>query len=322
MPDNQNFNPVSLFSIPPDEKLPFSVFIYYQGRYVEYRRAGQSLEVARYNRFIYKKISKLYISDADYEAYKEFVRAQEESEAAKLDDPSQSIEQKATNRTVRELNVAVREIFASSEEDFGENAAKVIDVAKSTVQRICERPYLRIFDSIPDSGLVLSHSMRVSVISTFLGYQLGFVNPIALENLAAAGILHDIGKTRLPLSDDLEVSEEQELEIMKQHSLLSVEMLKKSPLVPEEVLTIIIEHHERRDGSGYPKGLRGPRIHGLSRVLQIANEFDNLVSTMKGDREQKARQACQTMEKTMRNWFDPTLLPKALKILAGTGKQL
>ncbi|MBI3556034.1 MAG: HD domain-containing protein [Deltaproteobacteria bacterium] len=319
MNPTDNYTAVSLFTIPPDEPLPFSVSVYYRGHFVLYRKSGQAFDVGKYNRFIYKRISKLYISDADLDSYKEFVRQRQAIEEQKFNDPKLSVEQKVTNKTIRSLDLTTRELFAGSDEDMGANVAKVVGVAKDTVQRICERPYLRIFDSIPSSSSVISHSMRVSLMATFLGYQLGFVNPLALENLAAAGMLHDIGKTRLAMPDEIEMTEEQEKEIELNHSTLSVEELKKFPLVPEEVVHIITEHHERRDGTGFPNKMRGRQMHGLTKVFVIANTFDNLVTQFPGEREAKCRLAAEKMEQEMRAWFEPMLLPKALKLLVAPG---
>ncbi len=321
MTPTDKFTAVSLFTIPPDEPLPFAISVYYRGQVVLYRKSGQAFDVGRYNRFIYKRISKLYIADADLNAYKDFVRQRQTIDEQRFNDPKLSVEQKVTNKTIRSLDLTTKELFAGSDEDMGANVAKVVGVAKDTVQRICERPYLRIFDAIPTSSSVISHSMRVSLMATYLGYQLGFVNPLALENLAAAGMLHDIGKTRLSMSgsDDIELTEEQEKEIERTHSLLSVEALKKFPLVPEEVVHIITEHHERRDGTGFPSQMRGRQMHGLTKVFVIANTFDNLVTEFPGDRETKCRLAAEKMEKEMRSWFEPMLLPKAMKLLVAPG---
>jgi putative nucleotidyltransferase with HDIG domain len=186
------------------------------------------------------------------------------------------------------------------------------------VHRICEKPYLRIFESIPPTSSVVDHSMRVSLLSTFLGYQLGFVNPIALEHLAAAGLLHDIGKTRVALDGNIDVTPEQEKLIEKMHPRLGADLLRKSPNVPEEVITIVVQHHEKRDGTGIPNGLRGPKIDGLTKVLSIANTFDNLISELPGDRETRAKLAAEKMEREMRSWFEPLLLSKATRLLTSS----
>lgn len=320
MASDENYTPVSLFAIPPDEPLPFSISVYYKGHFVPYRKAGEVFEVGKYNRFIYKRISKLYIKESELESYRAYVRRREQAEEERFSDPKLSVEQKVAARAIHKIEVVTQELFIADDEDIGATTTRVVEVARDTVQRICERPYLRIFDSIPNSSSVVTHSMRVSLLATYVGYQLGFVNPLALENLAAAGMLHDIGKTRVALPDGIdEISEEQETELLRKHPLLSVEALRKTPLVPEEVLTIINEHHENRDGSGYPSGTRGRQLHGLTKVFSIVNTFDNLTAQLTGDREARGKLAAEKMEKEMRAWFDPMLLPKALRLLSGAG---
>lgn len=320
MSDNSSdYSAVSLFTVPPDEVLPFSVSIYYKGRFVIYRQAGQVFEVSKYNRFIYKRISKLYIANNEFQAYQDFVKSHEERGESKIKGHKDSDEKVIIRKTVKDFDLVTKELFGASDEEFSEATLKVIGVARNTVKDVCERPYLRIFDSIPESSSVVAHSMRVSLISVFLGYQLGFVNPSGLECLAAAGLLHDIGKTRVALSDDLEINEQNEEAIMRMHPALSVEVVKAVQGTPDEVLQIIAEHHERRDGSGYPAGLHGRQIHSLSKVFAIANCFDNIVGELQGTREMRHKMAAQKMEREMRSWFDPLLLPKALRLLATNG---
>jgi response regulator RpfG family c-di-GMP phosphodiesterase len=76
-----------------------------------------------------------------------------------------------------------------------------------------------------------------------------------------------------------------------------------------------VQHHEKRDGTGIPNGLRGPKIDGLTKVFSIANTFDNLMSELPGDRETRAKLATEKMEREMRAWFEPLLLSKATRLL-------
>jgi len=316
------FQCVSLFSIKPDEPLPFSVFVHYHGQFLIYRTPGQVFEVSKYNRFIYKRISKVYIPAQEMKFYEKYLRSKDEEEDIRLNDPMLTVEQRHNILTTRAITGVTRELFQSVDDSsFQQNTDIVIHHAKETVERVCSKPYLRIFEAIPEkSNTVIAHSIRVSLMSTYLAYQLGFVNAIPLEHIAAAGMLHDIGKTRLPLSDDLELTEEDEAEVMHQHPQLSCEMLKQVPSVPEEVLRIIMEHHENKDGSGYPNKLRGRKMHGLSKVFVIANTFDNLVAGLQGDRDTRYQTAAHLMDSKLRHCFETAVLPRALKLILGQGR--
>jgi HD-GYP domain-containing protein (c-di-GMP phosphodiesterase class II) len=122
------------------------------------------------------------------------------------------------------------------------------------------------------------HGLQVSVYLTSFGRHLGF--PKAhLSQLAQVGLLLDIGKIRLPrellekqgrLSDD-------EFDEAKQHVALAVEILTESEFDPE-VIAGIGQHHERMNGSGYPRGLVGDEISVYGRMAGIVDCFAALTN--------------------------------------------
>jgi len=91
--------------------------------------------------------------------------------------------------------------------------------------------------------------------------------------------MHDIGKVGIPdniLNKPGKLTEE-EFEIMKTHAELGYEMLKGSNQALLKTASIIsMEHHEKWDGSGYPRGLKGKEIHLYGRITAIADVFDAL----------------------------------------------
>jgi hypothetical protein len=122
------------------------------------------------------------------------------------------------------------------------------------------------------------HSRRVQSLATWLGSAVGFDDE-ALEILARAALLHDIGKISLPdgiLRKPGPLTEE-EWEAMRRHPVTGVEILAGlQPLRP--ALPIIRSHHERWDGQGYPDGLAGEAIPLGARVLAVADAYDAMTS--------------------------------------------
>ena len=95
-----------------------------------------------------------------------------------------------------------------------------------------------------------------------------------------AGMLHDIGKMRVPdaiLNKPGSLSEP-EFEIMKSHVPLGLETLRQTPGISPSVIQVAAEHHERMDGSGYPAGLRGDAISRLGRMAAIIDVYDAITS--------------------------------------------
>jgi putative nucleotidyltransferase with HDIG domain len=313
-----SYQTVPLLSIQPEDALPFSVFVYFKGHYLAFRKPGDAFGVSHYNRFIYKRIIKLYIAGSDFPLYKKYLEDREAKDA--LEFHSKDPVEIRSRRVARNLNLAASKVFTNELTSLAEDVAEVLDSVRGAVDFVIEQPYVRAFEeTLNESDTVMNHAVRTSMMATYLCYKLGFVNPKVLQHVAAAGLLHDIGKSHISLEEDLNLGDnaEQEQERMMQHPQKAYDLLKKLPLVPEEVLQIILEHHEFYDGSGYPRGLARRKINGLSRVFSIANTFENIASSMQGSQEERYRMAAEVMQEQMAYKFDKSFLSRALRILVG-----
>ncbi len=126
------------------------------------------------------------------------------------------------------------------------------------------------------SPAVLSHAEGVAKIALIIGLDLGLPKR-DLMTLGVAGLLHDIGKifiSSLILYKDGNLTDE-EFEIMKSHPQTGAKLLQRLG-VEKKIVDIVLEHHERLDGSGYPKGLEEGEIGYLSQIVTIADIFDAL----------------------------------------------
>jgi putative nucleotidyltransferase with HDIG domain len=122
------------------------------------------------------------------------------------------------------------------------------------------------------------HCLIVTGVAVGFGKHLGF-RSIDKQRLAAAGILHDVGKARIPLSilEKPGPLDEAELGVMRQHPLLGLEALQSSPGLQPEMIDMVVHHHEYLDGSGYPHGLEARNISDLVRTITIADIFGALI---------------------------------------------
>ena len=123
------------------------------------------------------------------------------------------------------------------------------------------------------------HSINVANYSVSLGERLN-LNKSNLEKLKLIGLLHDIGKLKIPndiLKKPGKLTDE-EFEVMKSHPVYSVELLKRAGFTNEEVLRSIKAHHERIDGTGYPEGLSKDQIPFLSKIITVTDSFEAMTS--------------------------------------------
>jgi putative nucleotidyltransferase with HDIG domain len=126
------------------------------------------------------------------------------------------------------------------------------------------------------------HSLNVTVLSMMLGRQLG-LDSEDCHTLGLGALLHDIGKLDLPSQILLKPAPltRPEQRLLELHTEYGLKMGHKL-MLDDEVLSVIHEHHEYCDGSGYPKGLHESGIRRLSRLVCIANRFDNLCNPSHG----------------------------------------
>jgi response regulator RpfG family c-di-GMP phosphodiesterase len=124
------------------------------------------------------------------------------------------------------------------------------------------------------------HVRRVSECCRLLAAQLGFEEQdVDLVRLASP--MHDVGKIGIPDSILLKPGQlsAEEFEIMKTHTLLGYQILKGSSRpIMQAAAVIAHEHHERWNGSGYPRGLAGEDIHPYGRIVCLVDVFDSLLS--------------------------------------------
>ncbi|MCT4632054.1 MAG: HD-GYP domain-containing protein [Firmicutes bacterium] len=130
-----------------------------------------------------------------------------------------------------------------------------------------------------DEEYIVTHSINVGIISYVLGNALGYRGE-DLKNIMIAGIFHDIGKIKIDqtiIQKDGKLTEEEYLEV-KKHSYLSCEYIKKHGDFSDKVVIGILDHHERMDGSGYPRSLAGEKINIYSRIIAVADTYDAMTS--------------------------------------------
>ncbi|CAE6885108.1 HD-GYP domain-containing protein [Vibrio sp. B1ASS3] len=124
------------------------------------------------------------------------------------------------------------------------------------------------------------HSLNVAVIAMMIGRAKGY-SAEQLKALSFAALFHDMGKIKIPtaiLRKQTPLSEP-ESNYLKLHTKYGLDMANQIEDFPESAKTVIAQHHELRDGSGYPEGLKGDEIDELAQVIIVANAFDNLCHT-------------------------------------------
>lgn len=145
------------------------------------------------------------------------------------------------------------------------------------------------------------------------------------HNIYAGGLLHDIGKIGIPesiLAKPTKLTND-EYEIVKRHPVIGYEMVKHIPIFRKNgVLDMILYHHERFDGKGYPEGLRGVQIPLAARILAVADSFDAMTSRRSYRKRNDLTHAMNEIDEGKGAQFDPEIVDIFLKVIAEEGMEL
>ena len=152
------------------------------------------------------------------------------------------------------------------------------------------------------------HSSRVTVFAQAMARRLR-LDKERLAVLRLGALLHDVGKLVVPSVVLLKCGPltEEELRLMRRHPAAGARMLRTLG-APETILPLVLHHHERWDGDGYPTGRRGDDIPLEARVLCIADSFDAMTSTRPYRASWTPDEALEELERCAGTQFDPELV--------------
>ena len=158
------------------------------------------------------------------------------------------------------------------------------------------------------------HSVRVGVYSIIMARILG-MNRSEQADFGTAGLLHDIGKLVIPkrLIKKKGSLSPQEFEVMRLHPTAAEELLSRTPNMTKKIVAGVAQHHERMDGNGYPKGLRGDRISLLGKCLGIVDTYDAMTSDRPYRKAKTSWSAFSEMRTHYLHAYDPELMDRFIK---------
>ena len=137
-----------------------------------------------------------------------------------------------------------------------------------------------------------------------------------METVVQKNLLHDIGKVGIPeyILSKPGVLTDDEMDVMRSHVVQSINIIKHIPNLLETV-PVIISHHERYDGFGYPRGIRGEKIPVLGRIISIADSFDAMTTDRPYRKGLSLEQAIYELNKHKGHQFDPHLVEIFIDII-------
>ena len=166
------------------------------------------------------------------------------------------------------------------------------------------------------------HSKRVTAFTIAIARAMGLPRE-QINALARGAYLHDIGKIAIPGSILLKPGKlvAEETAIMREHPHHGYEMVKKIPFL-SEAAEIVYAHHERFDGTGYPRGLRGEQIPLGARIVAVANTLDSITSDLPYRPKRPLDEAEDEIQRWAGRQFDPEIVKVFLSMTDSTWEGL
>jgi len=267
--------PVSTVTLCAANDLDFDLYIQHEGRsFAElYRGRSYPLTQQDLERLRTSGVDHLYIRWDDKDSYRSFLKQHVLSDkcmplAARLR-ALKEVTRVAFEDALRRNSC---DKMVSTAGDFGRDLAGMLADETPAFQEL--------FKALDHDYYTFTPACNVSTYCALIALRSGHCDSIELSEIAAGGILHDIGKRHIPVQilNKSRGLTDQEWALMRQHPVSGYKELASRGDLSEGQLMMVYQHHERLDGSGYPDGIRGDKMHPWGKICAVADVFDALSS--------------------------------------------
>lgn len=222
------------------------------------------------------------------------------------------IKKGSTDIKVEQLNTVIEDIISdvTNEKNIIDNLASLKNISDYTFE----------------------HSVNVCVLSIVFGKRLKY-NFDDLRKLGMGCILHDIGKMLIPeeILNKPSSLNDYEYQVMKNHPELGFKHLQKLNVLSPLSRSVVYAHHEKVDGSGYPRGLKSNEIHDFAKIASIADVFDAVTSDRVYRKRWPTHKAVDYIISNTDNFFDHKIVkqiitkiasyPNGIEVILSTGER-
>ncbi|KJY86146.1 MULTISPECIES: HD-GYP domain-containing protein [Vibrio] len=183
--------------------------------------------------------------------------------------------EKEFERSLSRMRAVMNKIRNRPEQAVDEAAQLVDDIVDKLLSD--DHVTLHLMNGKSEFEDIYFHCLNVSVIAMMIA-QAKKLEAQKIKEVAFAALFHDMGKVKVPSAIVRKQTplSEPEKNYLKLHTKYGLDIANNMESFPESASTVIAQHHELNDGSGYPEGLKGEQIDELTQIISVANAYDNL----------------------------------------------
>lgn len=183
--------------------------------------------------------------------------------------------EKEFDRSLARIRNLMTKLRSRPEQAAKEAQQLVDDIVDSLLSQ--DDVTLHLMGSKTEFEDIYFHCLNVSILAMMIAKAKG-LEAVEIKMVAMAALFHDIGKAKIPAAILRKATPltEPENNYLKLHTKYGGDIARAIEILPQQVITVIEQHHELLDGSGYPNGLSGDQIDVITQIVSVANAFDNL----------------------------------------------
>jgi HD-GYP domain-containing protein (c-di-GMP phosphodiesterase class II) len=295
------FKPVRVLDIKEDSKLDFDTFLFFplNKKYVKYSKADQVIEKSKVEKLSSHQMNSIFLDHADMGKFYKY--SADRLRALGQEGGSSTEKRERLNEAVRALLMDFFDQSIKSDlsegKEMKENCDKII--SNYVTKGATSDWYQQLTSSMSMGEDTYDRASSVATFAALFGIGLGHKAP---EDLALAGLFHDVGLAQIPpeiLEKPQDKWSKEERETYYTHPEKSVFIVKSRRLIiPAIVEKAILQHHEGFHGRGFPKQVSGDRICEEAQILSFAIQFDEETRIKSGQAQVDPQQAIEKIKST------------------------
>jgi HD-GYP domain-containing protein (c-di-GMP phosphodiesterase class II) len=285
-----------------------------QGAFRLYCAEGVRFADVHRRRLIDHGVKFVYVRMADQSRFRKQTEAHLDAFAK---DPAVAVTEKSA--LIYETSVElVNELLG--EPDLIAKSPRLENVSRAVTTLVMNNPksFTHLFAASHHDFYTATHMVNVGTWMVPLAYELGHTDPEELNRICQAGLMHDMGKIFIPeeiLNKPGKLSDAEWAQI-RSHPERGAEYLRQFDGINAMVLRVTLEHHERMDGTGYPKRLRGEQMDPVSKICAVVDSFDAMTAFRPfKERTLSVPQALEILRKETPAKYDPAVMAAWLRLI-------